>query len=257
MIDRTDPDREGRWRPRHALVVGATGGIGSALVETLSATGSVERIFAAGRGNVAQQPTASSAVDIVPIRVDLTDEDSIAAMAERCRSVESLDLIVVATGILHDGDLQPEKSLAQLTSRQLTRAFAINCTGPALVARHCVPLLSRDRRSMFAALSARVGSISDNRYGGWYSYRASKAALNMFVRTLSLELAHRNPMAICLALHPGTVDTNLSKPFQSRVPPDRLFSARRAASQLLDVMATASPEESGSVLAWDGSVVPP
>ncbi|MGW8369477.1 MAG: SDR family NAD(P)-dependent oxidoreductase [Gammaproteobacteria bacterium] len=252
MTSPPDSSRGASALARNALVVGASGGIGGALIEALQTTRGIEHVFAAGRS-----PVASSSRRVEQIFMDLTDEASIAAMAEQCRTVESLDLIVVATGVLHDGDLQPEKRLAELSPRRIEQAFAINCTGPALVAKHCTPLLARDRRSVFAALSARVGSIGDNRYGGWYSYRASKAALNMFVRTLSLELAHRNPQAICLALHPGTVDTPLSRPFQARVRPDRLFTPQRAAHQLSEVINTATPEQSGDVLAWDGSTVPP
>jgi NAD(P)-dependent dehydrogenase (short-subunit alcohol dehydrogenase family) len=253
MMGPTEFSREADAVIRNVLVVGASGGIGSALIAALQSRRGVEHLFAAGRS-----PVESSSEHVEQISIDLTDEASIAAMAQRCRRVESLDLIIVATGVLHDGDLiQPEKRLAELSRRQLELAFAINCTGPALVAKHCVPLLTRDRRSVFAALSARVGSIGDNRYGGWYSYRASKAALNMFVRTLALELARRNPRAICLALHPGTVDTPLSKPFQARVPPARLFTPERAAQQLLDVITAAGPEQSGDMLAWDGSTVPP
>ena len=119
-----------------------------------------------------------------------------------------------------------------------------------------LPLLPRDRKAVFAALSARVGSIADNQVGGWHSYRASKAALNMIIRTLAIELARRNPSAVCVGLHPGTVDTGLSAPFQRGVPADRLFSAERAADQLLTVIDNLTPQSSGGLFAWDGSAIP-
>jgi len=138
----------------------------------------------------------------------------------------------------------------------MERAFRINTIGPALVAKHFLPLLSKDRKAVFAALSARVGSISDNRLGGWHAYRASKAALNMMIRTLSIELARQKPKALCVGLHPGTVDTDLSKPFQARVAKDKLFSPAHSARCLLTVLDGLGPEENGGVFAWDGGRVP-
>ena len=170
---------------------------------------------------------------------------------------DPLDLVFVATGILHDGDtLQPEKTWRSLDPAALRRSFDINCIGPTLVAKHLLPLLRRDRKAVFAALSARVGSIADNQLGGWYGYRASKAALNMTIRTLAIELARRNPSAVCVGLHPGTVDSELSRPFQRGVPADRLFSPERAAAQLLAVIDDLTPQSSGRLFAWDGSEIP-
>ena len=137
----------------------------------------------------------------------------------------------------------------------MARAYQINAIGPALVAKHFLPLLATDRKAVFAALSARVGSIGNNRLGGWYAYRASKAALNMILKTLSIELARRNPSAICVGLHPGTVDTRLSGPFQRGVPGDKLFSPHRSAPCLLKVINALSPGQSGRVLAWDGKPI--
>jgi NAD(P)-dependent dehydrogenase (short-subunit alcohol dehydrogenase family) len=135
-------------------------------------------------------------------------------------------------------------------------AFRLNTIGPALVAKHFLPLLAKDRKSVFAAISARVGSIEDNHLGGWYAYRASKAALNMVIKTLSIELARRNTNALCVGLHPGTVDTPLSTPFQSGVPEAKLFSAARSARHLLTVLDNLTPENSGCLYAWDGSQIP-
>ena len=134
--------------------------------------------------------------------------------------------------------------------------FRINAIGPALIAKHFLPLLAHNRKSVFAALSARVGSIEDNRLGGWYAYRASKAALNMMIRTLSVELARLNPSALCVGLHPGTVDTSLSKPYQGSVSDGGLFSVEQSASHLLKVLNGLQPEHSGRVFAWDGKPIP-
>jgi len=131
------------------------------------------------------------------------------------------------------------------------------CDRPALAIKHCAPLLAKDSRSVAALLSAGVGSISDNRSGGWYGYRASKAALNMTVKTAAIELARTRPQAICVALHPGTVATALSKPFQARVSPERLFTTERAAEQLLAVLDTLGTGQSGRINAWDGREVTP
>jgi len=138
----------------------------------------------------------------------------------------------------------------------MERSYRINAIGPALVAKHFLPLLTRERKAMFAALSARVGSIEDNQLGGWHAYRASKAALNMLLKTLSIELARQNPTAICVGLHPGTVDTRLSGPFQRGVPEGKLFSPQKSARHLLNVLDTLSPEQSGQIFAWDGQRIP-
>ena len=168
-----------------------------------------------------------------------------------------LDLVIVATGILHDGpDLRPEKTWRSLDASALERVYRINTIGPALIAKHLLPSLAPDRKSVFAALSARVGSISDNRLGGWHAYRASKAALNMLIKTFAIELARRNPKALCVGLHPGTVDTKLSRPFQSNVPKPKLFDVDFVASRLLSVLDRLTPEDSGKLFAWDGQRIP-
>lgn len=184
--------------------------------------------------------------------VDITDEASIAAAAPR---IGPVDKVIVATGLLHDGAQPPEKSYRALDPAALARSFAVNAIGPALVAKHVLPLLPRDRRAVFAALSARVGSISDNRLGGWYAYRASKAALNQLIRTLAVELRRTHPLAICVGLHPGTVDTRLSAPFQRGVPD--LFTPERSAAALLGVLDGLTPEQSGRLWAWDGREIAP
>ena len=221
-----------------AVVIGASGGIGGALADALEEEGkSVLRLSrsATGAGHI-----------------DLTDEASIAAAAARTGSP---DLVVVATGLLHEGEAGPEKALRDLDPVWLARQYAVNAIGPALVAKHFLSVMPRTGRSVFAVLSARVGSISDNRLGGWYGYRASKAALNQFVRTLAVEERRRNDRAIVVALHPGTVDTALSRPFQQAGRD--LFRPDRAAVQLLDVIDGLKPQDSGRFFAWDGSEIAP
>ena len=189
--------------------------------------------------------------------IDVENEASIAKAASALSGEEPLDLVLVASGLLHSDRIAPEKSVRQLSAAAFERYFAVNATGPALVAKHFLPLLRKDRPAVFAALSARVGSIGDNRLGGWYGYRASKAALNMIVRTLAIELARTHPHAACVALHPGTVATALSAPFRNGVPAERLFSAETAARHLLDVIAGLSASKSGGIFAWDGSAITP
>ena len=230
--------------PRRAIVVGCTGGIGAALVRGLEAKG----IAVTGLAR-------SSATDSLPC--DVTNEASLAAAAEALADGAPYSMVIVASGLLHDDRVAPEKSMRDLSRDTLLRYFEVNAVGPALIAKHFLPLLPRDGPCLFAALSARVGSISDNRLGGWYGYRASKAALNMLIKTLAIEVARTRPEAICVGLHPGTVDTGLSKPFQRGVPPDRLFTAARSAASLIAVIEGLAPAQSGGCFAWDGTPIAP
>ena len=203
--------------------------------------------------------TASSRFAIVhglsrsgPDRLDLEDEATIAAAAARVAEGPPPTLVFVATGVLHDGQ-EPERSYRTLGADHMLRDYRINTVGPALVAKHFLPLLPKDQRATFAALSARVGSIGDNRLGGWHSYRASKAALNMVLKNLSIEMARTHPLAVIAGLHPGTVATDLSAPFQKGVAPGKLFDADYSAERLLAVLDGLSPKDSGGVFAWDGA----
>lgn len=234
-----------------ACVFGASGGIGQALVEALEMSGAFESIYACAR-----KPRDRRSERIVPLAFDLGDEASIASAAREMGLAGPLDLVLVATGLLHDAGMAPEKSFSAIDPTAMARAFAVNAVGPALVAKHVLPIMRREGRAVFAALSARVGSICDNRSGGWHSYRASKAALNMLIRNFALEFARRNPLGVVVALHPGTVDTRLSRPYQRNVRADVLQSPIRSAGHLLDVLACLTPEHSGSVYAWDGEAIP-
>lgn len=221
-----------------AAVFGARGGIGAALVAALE-----------GRGHAPVHAFARP-------EVDLTDEESIRRAAARIAAGPGPDLVIVATGLLHGPGVAPEKSLRAVDPAAMARVFAVNAIGPALVLKHVAPLLPRDRRSVVAAISARVGSVGDNRLGGWVSYRASKAALNMIVRTAAIELARTHREAICVALHPGTVATGLSAPFSANVPEGGLFSPGEAARRLLAVIDGLTPAHSGGFFAHDGAPIP-
>lgn len=235
--------------PSVAAVFGASGGIGAALVRELQARG-VERVHAGARSAV---PAGDG---VVPFRFDLLDEASIAAAAEAMHD-DPPGLVLVATGVLSlpDGG-GPEKSYRALDAAAMAQVLALNTIGPAMIARHMLPLLPRRDRGVFAALSARVGSIGDNRLGGWHSYRASKAALNMVLKNLALELARTHPQSVVAALHPGTVDTGLSAPFQGNVAEGRLFDVARSAAHLIDVVQGLGPDRSGGFFAWDGAEIP-
>lgn len=234
-----------------AVIVGASGGIGHALVERIAARGIHAPVFGLSRAGTA----AGSGV--IGGRIDVTDEDSIRAAAARVAEDGPVGLVIVASGLLHGPGLAPEKALKAIDPMALAQVFAVNATGPALVAKHMVPLMPRAGRCVFAALSARVGSIGDNRLGGWYGYRASKAALNQILRTLAIEVARTRPEAIVAGLHPGTVRTALSHPFRPDADSPSTVTPEDAAAHLLMVLDGLTPMESGGVFAWDGKPVPP
>ncbi len=242
---------------RTALVQGASRGLGLEIAKQLAVTH--DRVIATCRcpaeaGALAELAATRPAVAV--LRLDVTDEASIArAAAAAATLVPHLDLVLNAAGLLHAPDHKPERRLLDVGAAGLERSFAVNALGPILLARHLEPLLANSERAVFVAISARVGSIGDNRLGGWYSYRASKAALNMLLKTLAIEWARRKPPITCIALHPGTVDTDLSRPFLGTAP-RRIFTAEQAARQLLAVVGGATTERTGSFLAWNGEAIP-
>ncbi len=237
--------------PARVAVFGASGGIGGALLELVENDERVGEVFAYSR---TPQSVRTDRANVSP--VDFLDESSIVAAATEMSRYGPADLVLVATGFLHDGDrLRPEKSMRELDPEAFIEVLHVNAVGPALIGKHFLPLMRPGRRSVFAALSARVGSISDNRLGGWTSYRASKAALNMLLRTFAIEHARRFPESVVVALHPGTVATRLSEPFTRRVPEPRLFSAEKSARNLLTVVNGLSPDDTGGFFAWDGSAI--
>ena len=244
-----DIDLSGFGENLRVAVFGAGGGIGAAFVRHLSRHAAVDTVYSLSR-----RPMASTD-SIKSVRCDTTDENDI---EEAVRSMDGpLQLVIVTTGILHDDSLEPEKANSALNGAMMAEVFRINTIAPALVAKHCLPLLDRDRKSVFAALSARVGSISDNRIGGWHSYRASKAALNQVVRTMSIELARKNKQAAIVGLHPGTVDTGLSEPFQKNVPEGKLFAPDYSTERMLGVLNTLGPDDSGWCYDYAGKRIEP
>ncbi|MGC8527182.1 SDR family NAD(P)-dependent oxidoreductase [Acidiphilium sp.] len=231
---------DGTGRDDVAVVFGAGGGIGGALVAALAGDPRFAAVIGLGRGSAP--------------RFDLLDEASIAEAVRAVAARGAIRLAIDATGFLHDEAQMPEKSLRELDACRLARSFALNAIGPALLMKHLLPALPREGRAVFATLSARVGSIGDNRLGGWYGYRASKAALNQFVRTAAVELARRSPAAICVALHPGTVATGLSAPFAAAGLD--VQAPEVAAARLLAVIDRLTPAESGGFFDHRGEAVP-
>lgn len=227
-----------------AVVIGASGGIGGAFEAVLIEEGAFDVVHGFARSRSGTQ------------HLELLDEASIAAAAAHVASGPPPSLVIVATGLLHTGDHGPERALRDLDPDWLAQVYAVNAIGPALVAKHFLPIMPKTGRAVFAVLSARVGSIGDNRLGGWHGYRASKAALNMLIRNLAIDERRRNNRAIVVALHPGTVDTALSQPFQSNVPAGRLLNPERAALQLLDVIEGLKAPDSGNVFDFEGKEVP-
>jgi len=245
-------DREAAGIAGPAVVVGGAGGIGLALVEAVLAEGAHAPVVVLSRQRPANWRDDPR---LVWLAADILDEASLATAAGEIRSFGEPTLVLVATGVLQTGDLVPEKSMRALDLDRLTRIFQINAAGPALVAKHLLPLTPRDRRSVMAVLSARVGSIGDNQLGGWYGYRASKSALNMLVRTLAIEHRRTRPMGLCVALHPGTVETTLSAPFPTTAPGKLRLTPDRSARALLDVLGKLGPEANGGFYAWDGQSI--
>jgi NAD(P)-dependent dehydrogenase (short-subunit alcohol dehydrogenase family) len=253
------PPRDGRNGVR--LVVGGSRGIGLALVQAQLRNPSVSRVIATFR-----QP--SSAELLVRLErqygdrlclhpLEVTDADSLAAFSNFLEQQPGgIDLAIHAAGLLHGADLKPEKSIAQCDAANLMRLFEVNSIGPLMVAGALLKAQQRNRIFTFAALSAMVGSISDNRLGGWYGYRASKTALNQFVRTLANECRIAHPRAAIVAIHPGTTNTDLSRPFQANVRPDKLYSPEQTALRILNVLGDIDHNQSGQFLNWNGSIIP-
>ena len=226
-----------------AVIIGARGGIGAALADVLEKDPNYAQVIRLHRES---NPP-----------VNLLDETSIAAAAASLTTaLPPISLVLVATGLLHSNQNGPEKSLRELDPDWMIENFRINAVGPALVAKHFLPIMVKQGPICFAALSARVGSISDNRLGGWHSYRASKSALNMLIRNIAIEWQRKNPQSVVVGLHPGTVETALSAPFKGN-PAHERFSPARAAGDMLSVLHGLKPEQSGQIFAYDGSLVAP
>lgn len=236
-----------------AVVIGASGAIGSAFVEALCADSGFTHIFALSRSG---QEFDDARVQ--SLFVDIEDEASIANAALACARAGPCHLLINAVGVLHGPlDIKPEKAIKELDGAKMAKLFALNTIGPALVLKYFAPIMTRDGRAILATLSARVGSISDNALGGWYTYRATKAALNQIIKTTAIELAIRRKDLICVGLHPGTVRSNMSAPFIANYRANDIVTPEIAAQHLLDVLATLEPAQSGKIFAWDGAEIAP
>lgn len=241
-----------------ALIVGGGQGIGLGFVRQLLAKNDIDRVYATYR-------RVESATELLAItdpklrcfQMDITDESQIAGVIQVMQTeTKALHYVINCVGVLHEGEMQPEKSLRHINGEQLLRYFQVNSVGAMLLFKQVQPFLKHNARSILATISAKVGSIGDNQIGGWYGYRASKAALNMFVRTTAIEYKRTCPQTILVSLHPGTTDTRLSLPFQRNVPPEKLFSVDRTVAQLLTVMDGLDQSDSGEFFSWDGSRLP-
>ena len=244
------PDRQ------TALIVGAGQGIGLEFVRQLLTSDRVDRIYATYRSPSLELGALTDS-RLHCFQMDITDELQIAAVVEKIQTETSaLHTIINCVGVLHDGAMQPEKSLRHLNAEQLLHYFQVNSIGAAMLSKHIQPLLKHRNRAIFATISAKVGSIGDNELGGWYGYRASKAALNMFMKTVAIEYRRTCPTTIVVTLHPGTTDTQLSRPFQRNVAPEKLFSVDRTVGQLMTVLDRLTQDDSGEFFSWDGSRLP-
>jgi len=242
-----------------ALIVGASQGIGLGFVRHLLADDRLHRVYATYRNpdTAAELFALQSSPRLTCLSLDATEEGEIAQRAANIQAQgDALDLVINCVGVLHEGDLQPEKGLRQIDAAKLLQYFQVNSIPTVLLAKHLQPLLKKSDRSVFATISAKVGSIEDNRLGGWYGYRASKAALNMLIKTITIEYSRKNPRTIAVALHPGTTDTRLSQPFQRNVPPEKLFPVERTVAQLMAVIEGLTEQDTGAFFSWDGGRLP-
>ena len=245
----------------NTLIVGASQGIGLGFVKRLLQDDRIAKVYATYRQLESANELISLANQysdkLVGLSLDITEESQIAEVVQRIKAeVNKLNLVINCVGILHDDTFQPEKSLKQINSENLLRYFQVNSIGSILLAKHLLPLFRHSENSVFASISAKLASIGDNEIGGWYGYRASKTALNMFMRTAAIEYGRSCPKTLIVTLHPGTTDTRLSRPFQRNVPPEKLFSVELCVIQLLSVIDQLQDGDSGKFFSWDGSELP-
>ena len=234
-------------------IIGSSGAIGNAVAEILLDDDGVEAIYRFSRND-----SNENSDRVKNLYIDIEDEESIKDCIKNLSKDIKFDLVFVATGILHnDNDIFPEKSIRDISQSKLEKVLLVNTIGPALVGKYFIPYLRKDSKSIFAFLSARVGSISDNKLGGWYSYRASKTALNQIIKNFSIEVRRSNPNAIFIGLQPGTVKSFLSKPFEKNVRPENLFTPEYSATKMLEVIDNLSLEDTGKIYAWDGEEIQP
>ena len=231
----------------NVIIFGGSGGIGRALIKEIRGRFPKASIFATWHSS---KPDIS---DVYWCQVDVTSEEQISAFA---KGIGDVHWIVNAVGLLHTEDQSPEKTIRDFDTDFFRTNIDANVVPTLLIAKHFMKHLRHKQPSVFATVSARVGSIGDNRLGGWYSYRCAKAALNMAIKNISIEWQRVLPDVCVTALHPGTTDSGLSAPFQKNVPAQKLFSPVRTASQLLDIIERARPQATGNFYSWDHSQIP-
>ena len=236
---------------RKVAVIGSSGAIGSAFVDHYINDLSINSIFSFSRSSIG--------IDNNKVKHFLIDIENESSIENAAKSVEetNFDEIIIASGLLHTNEFGPEKSIKDLKADNILKVLNVNTVGPAIIGKYFLPLLTKENKSVMAFLSARVGSISENKLGGWYSYRASKSALNQVIKTFSIELKRTNPKAIIIGLQPGTVDSELSAPFKRSVSNNKLFSAEYSVSQLLEVIERADDSSSRNLISWDGEIISP
>ncbi|MGH0004472.1 SDR family NAD(P)-dependent oxidoreductase [Pseudovibrio ascidiaceicola] len=241
------------FSPKRIAVFGASGAIGSAFVHEC-----LDRYDTADMFCFARSPERIPVHERVESHAfSLEDTEVFNANADAIKAAGGLDLIFVATGQLHSDTSMPEKTIRSLTAAGMEETFHTNTILPSLIMKHFLPLLPKHKKAVFAAISARVGSISDNHLGGWYSYRASKAALNMLIRCAAIEMQRTHQSSVIIGMHPGTVDSSLSKPFQRGMPEGQLMQPEKSAAMLLDVISEVDQSQTGKCLAYDGTEIAP
>ena len=236
---------------RKVAVIGSSGAIGSAFVNHYINDLSVNSIFSFSRSSIGIDNNK-----VKHFSIDIENESSIQNAAKSVEEI-NFDEVIIASGLLHTNEFGPEKSIKDLKADNILKVLNVNTVGPAIIGKYFLPLLNKDNKSVMAFLSARVGSISENKLGGWYAYRASKSALNQVIKTFSIELKRINPKAIIIGLQPGTVDSELSAPFKRSVSNNKLFTAEYSVSQLLEVIERADESSSGNLISWDGEIISP
>ena len=234
------------------VVIGSSGAIGNAFIKRFSILFKQASIFGFSSNQFSQ-----SSQNIMYNYINYKNENSIKKAALIASKKSTIDILIIATGILHYGEIMPEKSLRNLSFKKFHLLFEVNTILPALIMKHFIPRLNKKSKSILAILSARVGSIADNKMGGWYSYRASKAALNMVIKNAAIETSRNNKNAIIVGLHPGTVISQLSKAFQSNVPEEKLFTSDYSVKKMLEILKKLTSEHTGQFFSWDGKKIIP
>ena len=236
---------------KSVAIIGSSGAIGRAFLDAYIADKEISNIYSISRTEV-----ESNDERIIHINIDVTDEVSVKAAASKIGE-NRLDKLIVATGILHTELFGPEKSIKDIKIENFVKIFSVNAFGPALIGKYFLPLMKKDKKSIAAFLSARVGSISENKLGGWYAYRASKSALNQIIKNFSIESKRTNPTGIIIGLQPGTVKSKLSEPFQKNVKKGKLLLPKDSVKSLIRVIENVMQNDSGKIFDWKGEEIGP